>query len=176
MFSIDLFLAWLQLPATWIAVFGPALLFMAGLMLVRAWRGPMTWWLVAVALLCVPFTTAYSYWGDLGYHVFPAMAFPFAMMVLLDGVDMRKHWFAMGFATWLGLLIPDALGAFEKTQEQGVAFMWFWGVGGAGALDGLVLMPLYVVAAFWLVQEAMRRGWLNPAHWHTRKKAPRERA
>ncbi len=83
-----------------------------------------------------------QYWGITGLHLFTGGFVIWPILVLLLGD--RFHWPVAYPLTFIGTLIPDLYGAGIAAEWQNG---WFFGVGGAGFLDGLFLVPLETLIA-----------------------------
>jgi len=99
-----------------------------------------------------------QHWGVTGLHLFTGGFVIWPVLVLLLGD--RFPWPLAYPLTFIGTLIPDLYGAgMAANWSSG----WFFGVGGAGFLDGLFLVPLEtLMAAAALNQFGMlmrRRGY-----------------
>ena len=165
--SMTLFNFWLTLMPTLITVTGPAILFAMGLLLVPAWRS-MVPKMLLTGLACTPLSLWASYWGDGGLHIAPTYMAPMLVLMLTGKLDMRRHWFAVGFGVWAGTVVPDAIGAWLAFGSSSYsAPTWFWGIGGYGFEDGLVVYPLVLVAVLFVSQEGLARKWFRPTMWAT---------
>lgn len=166
-----LFSFWLTRFSTLVTVIGPALVFVAGLALVPAWRRGATM-LALVAVACVPLSHALSYWDSEGLHVVPTHLAPYLGLTVLGRIDLRRQWFATALGVWFGSVVTDMLGAWAVwgTPGSGATYTspaWFWGVGGYGIEDGLLLYPLQFTALLLVGQLALQRRWLRPSTWRT---------
>ena len=83
-----------------------------------------------------------QYWGITGLHLFTGGFVVWPVLVLLLGD--RFPWPLAYPLTFIGTLIPDLYGAGIAADWQSG---WFFGVGGAGFLDGLFLVPLETLMA-----------------------------
>ena len=83
-----------------------------------------------------------QYWGITGLHLFTGGFVIWPVLVLLLGD--RFPWPLAYPLTFVGTLVPDLYGAGIAADWQNG---WFFGVGGAGFLDGLFLVPLETMIA-----------------------------
>jgi len=158
---MKLFAFWLTFESTLVTVVVPLILGVIGFALMsmnvkwRRERLPDAVRLLLIASLCIPLMHATSFWDDKGLHIAPFELVPFLYMVSTRGLDLRRQWFAVGFASWFSAVIPDILGAYLANYPGST---WYWSVGGYSYGDGLFFGPLLTVGALFAVQ-AIRERW-----------------
>ena len=162
---MDKFVFWLAFESTLVTVVVPLFIGAVGLsaMSLRAkWRRellPMALYLVLIAVLCMPLMHATSFWSDKGLHIAPIELLPFLYLVAKKGLDVRRQWLAIGFASWFSGVVPDVLGSWIANYPGS---SWYWGVGGYGYDDGLFVAPLVCIFSLLMVQAVLERWYLAP--------------
>jgi hypothetical protein len=165
---MDLFAFWLKLESTLATVVVPLLIGVVGfaaMSIHSKWRRellPQALRLVLLATLCIPLMHATSFWSADGLHIAPLDMAPLLYLVVTQKLDVRRQWFAVGFASWFCAVVPDVLGAWMANYPGST---WYWSVGGAGYGDGLFVGPLVGVCALFLVQGVLHRRWLQAHTW-----------
>ncbi|MFG6488283.1 hypothetical protein ACG04R_16470 [Roseateles sp. BYS78W] len=162
---MDTFVFWLGLESTLVTVVVPMILGVVGfaeMSLHGQWRReifPGAVRLVLIASLCIPLMHATSFWDGNGLHIAPLELVPFLYMVSTRGLDMRRQWFAVGFASWFSAVVVDVFGAYLANYPGST---WYWSVGGYGYDDGLFVGPLATVVSLFAAQAIRERWYFAP--------------
>lgn len=115
--------------------------------------------LITPVVMHEPFTTWEIAEGSIGLHITPVFT-AFLLIPLYFGLlDLKKDWFAVFAATWLNAVIVDVasgfvyfnLGTGTKSWPDNT---WLQGIGGAGWIDGLVVLPIVSVTVLFFAQFA----------------------
>jgi len=161
LYSVRLFLTWLQQPETLCSVVVPFLLIAVLLIGFKAARAKF-FCLAGLGLVFAPLSLLLSFWSGKGFHVTPASLLIYLGLVWAKKLDMRRDWGATAAAIWVSTIVPDLL-----APSIGGQLTWYWGVGADGLKDGLVTYPILFtgLTALWQGRWLHPRRWLNP-RWH----------
>lgn len=161
---MDRFVFWLGFESTVVTVVVPFILGVVGfatMSLKSQWRRellPEALRLLLIATLCIPLMHVTSFWDDKGLHIAPFELIPFLYMVSTRGLDLRRQWFAVGFAVWFCTVIVDVIGAGLANFPRS---SWYWSVGGYGYDDGLFVAPLMMVGCLLFIQAVLERWYMG---------------
>jgi hypothetical protein len=153
---------WIVQDYFWCSVALPAVI--ATWSLMTTWttaRRELRLWAVSVlltTLLTIPPIQPYLH--VLGQHPANIYALPIFMIVYLVWGRYEAPSARIAFAgTFVSLLIADLAGAWHLSRPMPAAAQpFFLPVGGAGLMDGLLLIPIGATFIAVLIQQVLRRG------------------